>query len=329
MDLAQIKTRLVSFYSSIQKAVFIIGGSIIVLAAARNSLTWHLTRLWGLSHDFWQESWWKVMNMCGNDDATIAIIGTNIASISIFWGFNAFLIYIDVTGKPVFLQKYKIQEEKQVPVDRAKLLRCIKVVIFNQFLSFVLTALFYPLFKWRGMSTGLALPTFQVVLFQLGGFILVEEVLFYYCHRLLHHPRIYKHVHKMHHEWTAPIGIVGIYAHPIEHIFSNVIPVFTGPLLFGSHFATLWLWTVIALVNTSNSHSGYHFPAFPSAEQHDYHHLKFNQCYGVLGILDRLHNTDGNFRASKNYQRHIMHFSLEPVKQSFPDEVPPKAGKSS
>jgi len=52
--------------------------------------------------------------------------------------------------------------------------------------------------------------------------------------------------------------------------------------------------------------------------------LRFNQCYGVLGILDRLHNTDAQFRASKNYQRHIMHFSLKPVKEAFPDDQPAK-----
>jgi len=47
---------------------------------------------------------------------------------------------------------------------------------------------------------------------------------------------------------------------------------------------------------------------------------RFNQCYGILGILDRLHNTDNLFRASKNYQRHVMHFSLTPVKVAFPED---------
>ncbi len=46
--------------------------------------------------------------------------------------------------------------------------------------------------------------------------------------RLLHHPRLYKYVHKRHHEWTAPIGWVAVYAHPVEHIISNMLPPVMG-----------------------------------------------------------------------------------------------------
>lgn len=97
------------------------------------------------------------------------------------------------------------------------------------------------------------------------------SLLFY---RLAHHPRVYKHIHKIHHEWTAPIGIIGIYAHPLEHLISNLTPIFSGPLLMGSHIATFWLWFCLAYMSTIISHSGYHFPFLPSPEAHDFHHLK-------------------------------------------------------
>jgi methylsterol monooxygenase len=56
-------------------------------------------------------------------------------------------------------------------------------------------------------------------------------------------------------------------------------------------------------LSTLNAHSGYHFPLFPSPEAHDFHHLKFTQCYGVLGILDYLHGTDTLFRSNKVTKR--------------------------
>ena len=55
------------------------------------------------------------------------------------------------------------------------------------------------------------------------------------------------------------------------------------------------------------------------SQAHDYHHLKFNQCYGVLGILDYLHGTDKGFRASKEYERHIMLLDTTPLRETFPD----------
>ena len=103
---------------------------------------------------------------------------------------------------------------------------------------------------------------------------------FCYCSpRLFHHPRIYRFIHKIHHEWTAPIGIVAIYAHPLEHAVSNLGPIILGPLIMGSHIATAWMWFCLALMTTINTHSGYHLPLMPSPEAHDFHHLKYVATY--------------------------------------------------
>ena len=50
--------------------------------------------------------------------------------------------------------------------------------------------------------------------------------------------------------------------------------------------------------------------------------FRFNQMYGVMGVLDRLHGTDEQFRRSKNYDRHVVLFGLSSAKQLYPD--PPK-----
>lgn len=46
---------------------------------------------------------------------------------------------------------------------------------------------------------------------------------------------------------------------------------------------------------------------------------RFNQCYGVLGVLDYLHGTDDVFRQSKAYERHRVLLSLTPLSKSIPD----------
>ena len=46
---------------------------------------------------------------------------------------------------------------------------------------------------------------------------------------------------------------------------------------------------------------------------HDYHHLVYNNNYGVLGILDNIHGTDVNYRSSVQYARHytFLHPSVD------------------
>ncbi|KIH68700.1 fatty acid hydroxylase family protein [Ancylostoma duodenale] len=67
-------------------------------------------------------------------------------------------------------------------------------------------------------------------------------------------------------------AITSIYCHPIEHALSNLAPVLLGPTLCGAHVTTLWIWACVAVMSTTFSHSGYHFPFQPSPEAHDYHH---------------------------------------------------------
>ena len=140
------------------------------------------------------------------------------------------------------------------------------------------------------------LPSALEIVAEIGVFLLVEEVGFYYTHLALHSPALYARVHKIHHEWSAPLGLTSLYAHPLEHALPHLLPVALGPLLLGSHLVTAWAWYSLSLVSTINAHSGYHLPFFFSPEFHDYHHLKFNQCFGVIGLLDYLHGTDIKFR---------------------------------
>ena len=70
-------------------------------------------------------------------------------------------------------------------------------------------------------------------------FLAVEEVLFYYSHRALHEVG-YAAIHKFHHNYTAPFGIAAVYAHPVEHVLSNVLPAAMGPLLMRRWEAATW-----------------------------------------------------------------------------------------
>eukprot|EP00118_Oscarella_pearsei_P016736 m.161921 g.161921 ORF g.161921 m.161921 type:complete len:252 (+) comp38825_c0_seq2:601-1356(+) len=209
-------------------------------------------------------------------------------------------------------------------VDGRRLYKVVGLVLFNQSVVGGLTMLAaYPLMIWRGCQFhGDDLPTFYRFVCEAVAFIFIEEIGFYYTHRLFHVPYFYKRFHKIHHEWTSPMAIISIYCHPFEYLLSNIVPILAGPLLMGSHLASMWAWIFAAVINSLNAHSGYHLPFLFSNESHDFHHAKFNQNFGVLGILDRLHGTDGAFRESKSFDRHFMIFGLSSAKELVPDEEP-------
>lgn len=141
------------------------------------------------------------------------------------------------------------------------------------------------------------------------------NVFFFY--RLLHHRFFYKRIHKIHHDFQAPMSITAVYAHPIEHIIGNMTPILAGPLILGSHIAVVLLWFLVALQGTVIDHMGYHLPFLKSPEFHDYHHLKFTCNFGVFGLLDWFHKTDLAFRRSKAHRRHKILLGFTPLSKSI------------
>jgi len=320
-----------SICQSISKGVFVLTPATIIILALRNSLQWHIQKVWQASDDFWTFAWGEICDLFQDNYFLMLVVGSVILTSIVFWVANIFLLILDNSMHPLafWFRQYKIQQDQNVPVNKTKLLRCVKGVLINQFIvsPLFLTAM-YPVLLWRGNSYSRELTDFNWSLVQLGICVLVEEFFFYYSHRLLHHPRFYKHFHKTHHEWTAPIGITAIYCHPVEFILSNIGPLFMGVLVSKCHVATAWFWFSIAILQTTISHSGYHFPLLPSPEAHDFHHLKFNQNFGVLGVLDRLHGTDSLFRRTRAYSRHVMFFGLTPLSVQIPDEEKVVNGKN-
>jgi methylsterol monooxygenase len=55
------------------------------------------------------------------------------------------------------------------------------------------------------------------------------------------------------------------------------------------------MWIVGACLGTQTHHSGYRLPWIADFDEqpdfHDFHHRRFNCCYGNIGWLDALHGT--------------------------------------
>lgn len=133
--------------------------------------------------------------------------------------------------------------------------------------------MFYGL-KWRGIPDIQILPNIQTVL--ISSFICdhLYDATVYGVHRSLHHRFLYKHIHKLHHEYKSPIAFSGLYSHPVEQLFQNTLPLYAGLMVLGCHIATIWVYMLSSMLASTITHSGYHLPFLGSPQLHDYHHMK-------------------------------------------------------
>jgi sterol desaturase/sphingolipid hydroxylase (fatty acid hydroxylase superfamily) len=193
----------------------------------------------------------------------------------VHWGICLLCLFFDYLSG----EKFKVHRQNIPDTWRNIFFR----VLFNQI--FVALPCFYflnnfseeSLYCWRN-------------LYKIPLTFLYEDILFYYVHRLLHVSYFYEKIHKIHHRWTVPICISAIYAHPLEHLFANILPVILSARLAGLGQDAMRLWGAFTLINTLVfAHGGYKIGHYKN--MHDRHHTDFNCNYGAVGIMDKLHGT--------------------------------------
>lgn len=122
-------------------------------------------------------------------------------------------------------------------------------------------------------------------------FIAFTDLCIYWIHRGLHHPLIYKTLHKPHHKWIMPSPFASHAFHPMDgwsqsvpyHLFPFIFPL--QKLAYVFLFGFINLWTVLIHDGEYVANS----PVINGAACHTMHHLYFNYNYGQFTTLwDRM-----------------------------------------
>ncbi|KAK0668667.1 putative C-5 sterol desaturase [Cercophora samala] len=133
--------------------------------------------------------------------------------------------------------------------------------------------------------------------FQIPLFLFFTDFGIYWIHRGLHHPWVYKHLHKPHHKWIMPTPFASHAFHPLDgyaqslpyHIFPFLFPL--QKVAYVALFVFINFWTIMI-------HDGEYIannPIINGAACHSIHHLAFNYNYGQYFTLwDRI---GGSYRA--------------------------------
>ncbi|KAL8028285.1 hypothetical protein ABFS82_14G145800 [Erythranthe guttata] len=195
------------------------------------------------------------------------------------------------------------------------MLDCYRKVVITFVLAVGPLQIFsYPVIKMIGIRTSLPLPSTSEVLLQLFAYFLVEDYANYWLHRMLHNKWGYENIHRVHHEYTAPIGFAAPYAHWAEIIILGLAS-FLGPLIAPGHMVTFWLWMIVRQMEAVETHSGYDFPWSPlkyipfygGAHFHDYHHFVGGKSQSnfasVFTYCDYIYGTNKGYLYKKEFEK--------------------------
>jgi methylsterol monooxygenase len=173
--------------------------------------------------------------------------------------------------------------------------KCTKYVLLTHFtVELPQIWSFHPICEYFELSThSVPFPALTKMAWQIGLFFLFEDMFHYWAHRALHWGPLYKHIHKKHHEFSAPFGLAAEYAHPLEVLILGAGTI-GGPFLLcyftrDLHIITVYLWICLRLFQAIDAHSGYDFPFsmhnwvpfWAGADHHDHHHMAFVGCYST------------------------------------------------
>ena len=155
--------------------------------------------------------------------------------------------------------------------------------------------------------------------------IFIHDTWFYWIHRLMHHRKLYRLIHLVHHRSHNPTPWAALSFHPLEAVLEIAfLPAIV--MLVPLHPIAIILFSTIALVVNIIGHLGYELmPAWfvrhpllrwvNTSTHHNLHHKHANKNYGLyFNIWDRLMDT--------NHLHYEDIFEETTTREDFPDPRP-------
>ncbi len=151
------------------------------------------------------------------------------------------------------------------------------------------------LILWQNGFTGIYLEWTAYPLWYLPVSLLlamlIHETYYYWLHRWMHRPKVYRLVHKWHHDSIETTSFTAFSFHPIESVLQALmIPVLI--IFLPMHLSVLLLFLIIMTISATINHAGIEiYPAFFNrhwlgqwiigATHHDLHHKQFRYNFGL------------------------------------------------
>lgn len=205
-----------------------------------------------------------------------------------FVGVGAVLFVLFVLAR-VWSERYRIQSRRATRADVRReiswsLLTTAVYACVGLFTVRVeqsgASLIYFKVEEWGWLYTCLSLPLV----------LIAHDAYFYWVHRALHHPRLFKAFHRLHHLSRTPTSWAAYSFAPGEAILMALfMPLIV--VLMPLHVSVIFVFLAVMIVRNAMGHCGVEFHPrwwldsplgfLNTPTHHDLHHQKFNGNYGL------------------------------------------------
>jgi sterol desaturase/sphingolipid hydroxylase (fatty acid hydroxylase superfamily) len=205
-------------------------------------------------------------------------------------------------------QKWKNRKINSRLYHKKQLLKEVKWSLVSSFIFAIAGCI--TIILWQGGFTKVYEGLFDYGLLYLPLsliiFMFLHETYYYWLHRWMHVPSVFKIVHKIHHNSNITSPFTAFSFHPIEAAFQAIfLPMML--MILPMHYYVILLQLTIMTVSSVVNHLDIeiypeHFHKHPvgrwliGASHHSLHHKQFKYNYGLyFTFWDKLKNTESPF----------------------------------
>lgn len=210
----------------------------------------------------------------------------------------AFLLFYVVFKNPMMHRKVQAKFPKMSDYGRDIFYSAISIAIFSAISVWTI----FIISPYTNMYSNISDYSPVYYAFTFVWMFFVHDAYFYWAHRLMHHPKVFKWVHLIHHKSNNPSPWTAYAFHPIEAIVEALIVTifaFSIPI----HRSAIIIYMLFQILYNVYGHLGFEiFPKklnqhwlgrwFNTSVAHNMHHKYSVKNYGLwTTIWDRLFGT--------------------------------------
>lgn len=282
------------------------------VAAIAQSLFWFFA-IPHLLRPYWGLFWAQVLESYGTTGREV-LLNLMGAPLYIIYPLLVLPIY---RAKDPFFEQFKISEkpwawQSPKPEVREEFVRRSYKSVQYFLINYFGVVTFLSMMKKYSPSPPVSFsdddwPTTLENAGQLLVILLFHELGFYWTHRIMHWPSLYR-FHKVHHEYKDNNVLASTHNHWVDFVVSIAGPSIFSVSFTNPHSITLFMFLQYTIFANLDDHVGYSFPWSPvrwfpgsnRTEKHEFHHVvNMGSFASKINIYDKMFKSEDNYLSWK------------------------------